>query len=220
MEKTFVSHLEDLRFVLLRCFGVFFLCMLIVCPLVGRLLGFLISFAPQLVYIRIYEPLVLYFQLMFFVGLVLTVPYAFFELRNYLKGIIRLSVILFLFIYLVFGLGMYVGHSFIVPYLTDFFISVLPDTLEPMLSVSNYVLFVISTMALSGLVFSLPILLIGLVFNKVVDRCSLLSFRPYVFLGSFVVGAMLSPPDVVSQLIFGSVLYLSYESVLLVSIFL
>jgi sec-independent protein translocase protein TatC len=71
-----------------------------------------------------------------------------------------------------------------------------------------------------GLAFEVPIATFMLVWSRLVSLKTLSKIRPYVFLGAFVVGMFLTPPDAISQTLLAIPIYVLYESGLLLARFL
>jgi sec-independent protein translocase protein TatC len=67
-----------------------------------------------------------------------------------------------------------------------------------------------------GLAFQVPIVIIVIVWTGLVSRKALADARPYVLLGAFVLGMLLTPPDVFSQTLIAVPMYLLYELALLI----
>ncbi len=86
-----------------------------------------------------------------------------------------------------------------------------PDILVPMFTIKEYVSLVIALLAALGLIFQLPLIMVFLVRADIADTAAFRRYRRYSILGSVVVAAILTPPDVVSQLLMAAPLILLYE---------
>ena len=80
--------------------------------------------------------------------------------------------------------------------------------------------FVMSTFIAFGVTFEVPIVVIVLVQMGVVSLATLRAWRPYVIVGAFVIGAIFTPPDVISQLMLAIPLCLLYELGMLMARFI
>jgi sec-independent protein translocase protein TatC len=80
-----------------------------------------------------------------------------------------------------------------------------------MTDISSYLDFILTIFFAFGLAFEVPIATVMLVASGLMSAKSLRSKRPYVFLGAFVLGMLLTPPDVISQTLLAVPIYLLYE---------
>jgi sec-independent protein translocase protein TatC len=88
-----------------------------------------------------------------------------------------------------------------------------------MTDIEKYLSFVMSTFVAFGVAFEVPVVVVVLVLMGVVELSTLKEWRSYVIVGAFVVGAIFTPPDVVSQLMLAIPLCLLYELGLLMARF-
>jgi sec-independent protein translocase protein TatC len=86
-----------------------------------------------------------------------------------------------------------------------------------MTDIDKYLSFVMSMFVAFGLAFQVPIAVVLLVKTGMVSTAKLREVRPYVIVGAFVVGAIFTPPDVVSQFMLAMPLWLLYEAGILVA---
>ena len=80
-----------------------------------------------------------------------------------------------------------------------------------MTDIEKYLSFVLSTFIAFGVTFEVPVIVIVLVRTGLVSIAKLKEIRPYVIVGAFVLGAVLTPPDVLSQLMLAIPLWILYE---------
>jgi sec-independent protein translocase protein TatC len=80
-----------------------------------------------------------------------------------------------------------------------------------MTDIEKYLSFVMSSFVAFGVAFEVPVIVVVLVLVDVVELSKLKEWRAYVIVGAFVVGAIFTPPDVVSQLMLAVPLCLLYE---------
>jgi sec-independent protein translocase protein TatC len=113
----------------------------------------------------------------------------------------------------------YVGVAFafflVLPMAFKFFQSATPTHVRIATDISAYLDFTIGMSLAFGLAFQVPIAIIVVVWTGVVSRQTLAKGRPYVFLGAFVLGMILTPPDPVSQTVLAIPMYLLFEGALL-----
>lgn len=112
----------------------------------------------------------------------------------------------------------YVGVAFafflVLPMAFAFFSSVAPAGVTVMPDIKSYLDFLIAMLLGFGLAFQMPIAIVLLIWTGLVSRQKMAAARPYVFLGAFIVGAVLTPPDVFSQTLLAVPVYLLFEAAL------
>jgi sec-independent protein translocase protein TatC len=89
--------------------------------------------------------------------------------------------------------------------------SIAPEGVAWMTDIDKYLSFVLTTFIAFGITFEVPVLVIVLVRIGVVSIEKLKEMRPYVIVGAFVVGAIFTPPDVVSQFMLAVPLWVLFE---------
>lgn len=115
----------------------------------------------------------------------------------------------------------YCGMSFaffaVLPIVFGFMTSVAPVGVAVMTDIDKYLSFVLGLFISFGLAFQVPIAVVVLVKMRWVSVEKLREIRPYVIVGAFVVGAIFTPPDVVSQFMLAMPLWLLYEAGIVVA---
>jgi sec-independent protein translocase protein TatC len=110
-----------------------------------------------------------------------------------------------------FLLGMAFAYFFVFPVMFGFFASYAPAGVQMMTDIDKYLSFVLAMFLAFGLTFEVPVVVIVLVRLRVVSLEKLRAIRSYVIVGAFVIGAIFTPPDVISQLMLAIPLWLLYE---------
>jgi sec-independent protein translocase protein TatC len=118
-----------------------------------------------------------------------------------------------------FMLGMAFAYFFVFPVMFSFFANYTPAGVQMMTDIDKYLSFVLAMFLAFGLTFEVPVIVIVLVRMRVVSLDKLRAIRSYVIVGAFVVGAIFTPPDVLSQLMLAVPLWLLYELGLLLARF-
>jgi sec-independent protein translocase protein TatC len=116
-----------------------------------------------------------------------------------------------------FYLGIAFAYFVVFPLMFAFFSSVTPAGVQMMTDISSYLDFILTIFFAFGLAFEVPIATVMLVSTGMTTPDSLKSKRPYVFLGAFVVGMFLTPPDVISQTLLAVPIYLLFEAGIVMS---
>ncbi|HUR40420.1 MAG TPA: twin-arginine translocase subunit TatC [Verrucomicrobiae bacterium] len=112
---------------------------------------------------------------------------------------------------LLFYAGMAFAYFLVFPMVLGFFVSVAPEGVTVMTDINRYLDFVFAMFIAFGIVFETPVAIVLMVKTGFVTPAQLASKREYVFLGSFVVAAFLTPPDVFSQAALALPAYLLFE---------
>src|SRR5690606_29814986 len=110
-----------------------------------------------------------------------------------------------------FGIGMAFAYFFVFPVAFGFFAGYAPAGVQMMTDIDKYLSFVLTMFIAFGLTFEMPVVVIVLVRLRVVTIEKLRAARSYVIVGAFVIGAIFTPPDVVSQLMLAIPLWLLFE---------
>lgn len=110
----------------------------------------------------------------------------------------------------------YAGVSFayfvVFPVLFGFFTAIAPEGVAVMTDISRYLDFVITLFIAFGVAFELPIAILLMVWSGITTVESLREKRPYVVVGCFVIGMLLTPPDIISQTLLAVPMWLLFEA--------
>jgi sec-independent protein translocase protein TatC len=118
---------------------------------------------------------------------------------------------------LLFFCGMAFAYFVVFPVVFGFIVASAPHGVAVMTDIDKYLSFVLGMFMAFGVTFQVPVVVVVLVRLGVVSVAKLREIRPYVFVGAFVVGAIFTPPDVVSQFMLAIPLWLLYEAGTLVA---
>ena len=231
-EGTLVSHLVELRTRLIRsalAVLVIFLCLvpfaervftLIATPLMERLPEGATMIATQVA-----SPFLTPFKMTLFVAVFLGMPVMLYQVWLFVApGLYRkekrFAYPLLLSSIVLFYAGVAFAYYVVFPLMFAFFVGVAPEGVTMMTDISAYLDFILTIFFAFGLAFEVPIATVMLVWSRLVSIESLGKARAYVFLGAFVLGMLLTPPDVISQTLLAVPVYLLYESGLILARFL
>src|SRR5512146_3140033 len=118
---------------------------------------------------------------------------------------------------LLFFCGMAFAYFVVFPVVFGFIVASAPHGVAVMTDIDKYLSFVLGMFMAFGITFQVPVIVVVLVRMGVVSVAKLREIRPYVFVGAFVVGAIFTPPDVVSQFMLAIPLWLLYEAGIVVA---
>src|SRR5258708_26273792 len=107
--------------------------------------------------------------------------------------------------------GMSFAYFLVFPMVFQFMASIAPEGVAWMTDIDKYLSFVLTTFIAFGVTFEVPVVVIVLVRVGVISIEKLKEIRPYVIVGAFVVGAIFTPPDVISQVMLAVPLWFLYE---------
>jgi sec-independent protein translocase protein TatC len=110
-----------------------------------------------------------------------------------------------------FVIGMSFAYFLVFPVVFKFMASIAPEGVAWMTDIDKYLSFALTTFVAFGVTFEVPVAVIVLVRVGVVSIEKLKEIRPYVIVGAFVIGAVFTPPDVISQVMLAVPLWLLYE---------
>jgi len=112
---------------------------------------------------------------------------------------------------LLFFIGMAFAYFIVFPAVFGFINAFAPDGVAVMTDIEKYLSFVITTFLAFGITFEVPVVVIVLVRMGLVGVEKLQEFRPYMIVGAFIVAAIVTPPDVLSQFLLAVPMWLLYE---------
>lgn len=119
-----------------------------------------------------------------------------------------------------FAAGMAFAYFVVFPSVFMFMVTIAPEGVAWMTDIDKYLSFVLTTFLAFGLTFEVPVVVIVLVRMGIVSLEKLRACRPYVIVGAFVIGAIFTPPDIMSQVLLAVPLWLLYELGILIAQFI
>ncbi len=212
MEKSsFLGHLQELRSRILKSLIVILLCFLgliyfsndIYLLLSEPLLIFLPS-NSSMIATEVASPFLTPLKLTFYVSLLVSMPFLLNQIWRFIApGMYEnektLSFLIMLSSLVLFYLGVLFTYFLVLPLVFGFFTGAAPEGVLIMTDISRYLDFVLSMMFAFSFAFEIPIFIFLLIWSGISSSESLRSKRPYVIIGCFTVGMLITPPDVISQ---------------------
>ena len=233
-QDTFVSHLIELRDRLLRAlravlavFGVLFLY-----PGSGPIYDFLaaplmhaLPEGTKMIATGVITPFMVPMKVTALVAFLIALPYVLFQAWSFVApGLYehekKLAVPLITASTILFIVGVAFCYYFVFGTVFKFINDFAPKSITPAPDIEAYFSFVITMFLAFGVTFEIPIAVIILVRSGVVSVEKLTEARPYVIVGAFVIAAVVTPPDVLSQFMLALPMCLLYEAGLIVSRFI
>lgn len=221
-EQGFLSHLVELRDRLLKMLlsvGLLFLCLFwfsdkIYTALAAPLLKHLPD--SQMIAIDVAAPFFIPFKLTLMLCVFLAVPYLLYQIWSFIApGLYshekKLVVPLLVSSTGLFYLGVSFAYFVVFPLVFGFFTSVAPEGVTVSTDIGRYLDFVITLFFAFGIAFEVPVATVLVVAVGITTPENLVKIRPYVFVGAFIIGMFLTPPDMISQTLLAIPMWLLYE---------
>lgn len=222
-DESFISHLVELRDRLLRSVAavvVVFVCLM---PWAGNIYDLLalpmmqnLPEGTKMIATGVVTPFFVPVKVTLMLAFVIALPVVLFQAWGFVApGLYahekRLALPLVIGSTVLFLIGMAFCYFFVFGTVFKFIAQFAPKSITPAPDIEQYLAFVMTMFLAFGVTFEVPVFVIVLVKLGVVDMAKLREARPYVIVGAFIVAAVVTPPDVVSQLLLAIPMCLLYE---------
>jgi len=162
------------------------------------------------------SPFLTPFKLTFVASIFIAMPYILFQLWRFVAPALyqnekKLAMPLLFSSVILFYAGIAFAYFVVFPLVFAFFASAGPEGVTYMTDISRYLDFVLKLFFAFGIAFEIPIATVILVATGVTSTQSLAEKRPYIIVGCFVVGMLLTPPDVISQTLLAVPMWALFE---------
>lgn len=221
--ENLISHLLELRNRLLKIVVALVVCVIAFLPFANTLYTWLaqpllnhMPIGTHMIATSVTSPFLVPMKVSTLMAIVVSLPYTLYQAwafiapglylheRRFIGPLIISSTVLFI-------AGMAFAYFAVFPVVFGFITSSAPEGVAVMTDIGSYLDFVTTMFVSFGLAFEVPIIVIMLVKFNVVKVEMLKEARSYVIVGAFIVGAVLTPPDVISQIMLAVPLWLLYE---------
>jgi sec-independent protein translocase protein TatC len=222
-EDSFISHLVELRDRLLRAVVAVLVVFVCLMPWAGDIYDILahpmmqaLPEGTRMIATGVVTPFFVPMKVTLMVAFVIALPFVLYQAWSFIApGLYaherRLGLPLVVGSTILFIAGMAFCYFFVFGMVFKFIAQFAPKSITPAPDIEQYLAFVMSMFLAFGLTFEVPVFVIILTKMGVVDVPKLKEARPYVIVGAFVVAAVVTPPDVVSQLMLAIPMCLLYE---------
>lgn len=222
-EQTFLEHLVELRSRLIKaCFAILvvLICLL---PFARKLYSLLatpmLAQLPEgssMIAIDVASPFLAPFKLTLLLSVIISMPIVLYQLWAFVAPALfkhekRLARPLLFSSVALFYLGCSFAYFVVFPLVFGFMTRIAPEGVAVMTDISRYLDFVITLFLAFGITFEVPIATIILVATGITSAEKLAMARPYIIVGAFALGMLLTPPDVISQTLLALPMWLLYE---------
>jgi len=221
--QTLITHLTELRDRIIRCLIAVFIIFLFLFPFANEIYEFislplrdLLPEGTSMIATEVASPFLTPFKLSMLLSLYLAMPYVLFQIWRFIApGMYlteqRIAIPILSSSIILFYAGTAFAYFVVFPLVFSFFTSVAPDGIEIMTDINRYLDFVLKLFFAFGIAFEIPIIAIILIVTGVTTAEKLASKRPFILVGCFVIGMLLTPPDVISQSLLAIPMWILFE---------
>lgn len=221
--ETFISHLIELRERLLRIVMGLVLVFLCLFPFANKIYTLLahplltkLPAGGHMIATAVTTPFFVPMKVALLAAFVISLPHTLYQVwafvapglytheRRFMAPLIVASTLLFI-------VGMAFAYFLVFPVVFGFITSTAPEGVAVMTDIGSYLDFVITLFMAFGMAFEVPVVVVLLVRFGMVNIKTLKEIRSYVVVGAFVLGAIFTPPDIISQIMLAVPLWLLYE---------
>lgn len=229
-QDTFISHLIEMRDRLLRAVIAVVVLFVLLFPWAQDLYHLLakpmlesLPQGGQMIATEVTTPFFVPIKVTLMTAFLLALPWVFYQAWAFVApGLYqhekRLGIPLVISSVVLFLLGMAFAYFLVFPVVFGFIVGVAPEGVAVMTDIGKYLDFVMTLFLAFGITFEVPVAVVLLVKMGMVSVAKLREVRPYVIVGAFVIGAIFTPPDVISQFMLAIPMWLLYELGILVSV--
>lgn len=222
-QETFISHLVELRDRLLRAVVAVIVVFVCLMPWAGDIYDLLalpmMNTLPEgtnMIATGVVTPFFVPVKVTLMVSFVIALPVVLYQAWSFIApGLYaherRMAIPLVLGTTLLFLIGMAFCYFFVFGMVFSFIAEFAPKSIVPAPDIEQYLSFVMTLFLAFGLTFEVPVVVVVLARAGIVSIEKLREARPYVIVGAFVIAAIVTPPDVISQLLLAIPMCLLYE---------
>lgn len=222
-EQTLIEHLLELRDRLLRIVVAVLLLFLGLLPFANdiyhALAKPLLDVMPEgtsMIATGVASTFIAPMKLTGWLALFIAVPYVLFQVWGFVapglyKHEKRFAAPVLISSVLLFYAGMAFAYFLVFPLVFGFFTSTAPEGVQAMTDIEAYLSFVLALFLAFGIAFETPVAVVLLVAMCMVTTQQMIAARPYIIVAAFVIGMLLTPPDVISQLMMAIPMWMLFE---------
>lgn len=223
-QAPLVAHLIELRNRLLKAVLVMLVCFLGLYAfandlylMVSEPLRLLLPEGSSLIATEVASPFLAPLKLTFAIAVLVTIPYSLYQAWAFIapalyKNEKRIAIPLLVSSIVLFYCGVLFAYYVVLPLIFGFFTTVGPGEVTVMTDINHYLNFVLKLFFAFGVTFEIPVATYLMIKAGVTTADSLAKKRPYIILGCFVVGMLITPPDIFSQTLLAIPMWLLFEA--------
>ncbi len=222
-EMSLIDHLLELRNRLLKVVLAVLVCFAAIYPFANELylwlsqpLRDLLPEGQVMIATDVTSPFFAPLKLALVVAVFAAIPYILYQVWSFIApGLYRhekrLAFPLLFSSVLLFYLGAVFAYFVVFPLVFGFFTSIGPEGISEMPDISSYLTFVLKMFFAFGVAFEIPIAVILMILAGITTPEDLAAKRPYVVVGCFIIGMLLTPPDIISQTLLALPMWILFE---------
>ena len=228
-DDSISNHLLELRSRLLKVIALFAALSVIGIPFAANIyevialpLNQLLPVGSTMIATEVSSPFMAPLKLVLYLALLLTMPWLFYQTWTYVspglkKNEEKFAGPLMLSTIILFFSGVCFAFYVVCPIIFKFFIGMAPDSILVLTDINQYLNFIFKLVFAFGIAFEIPVATILLVNSGITTKAYLVKARPYLVILFLVIGMLLTPPDVFSQLFLALPMWLLFEIGILIS---
>jgi sec-independent protein translocase protein TatC len=216
-----LPHFRELRYRIFLCLGVFTINAL-VCYYFSDIVLNIISQniisqnTSKLIYTKLSEAFTSHIKISVFCGLLLSCPFFLLQIWKFVSlGLLQKEKVIFKYFLIIspllFSLGCLFAYKFIIPSVTQFFLEFKTQTLVPYIKISEYISYIVQNLVSFGIGFQFPLIIFLLHKAGLFSLEKIQTSRKYILIGILIIGCIITPPDILSPIIFTIPIYILYE---------
>ena len=220
--QPLVQHLIELRSRMLKCLGATLLVFAVLFAFSNDIYQFvaapMIKLLPNsnMIATNITSTFLTPFKLTMFAAVFLAIPYILWQIWNFIAPALysnekKLAVPLFISSVVLFYAGVAFAYYVIFPLVFGFFTNTAPENVAVTPDIATHLNLVIKLFFAFGFAFEIPVATVLLISAGIISPSSLANKRPYVIVICFVIGMLLTPPDVISQALLAIPMWILFE---------
>lgn len=222
-DQSLLSHLVELRERILKALAAVLVSFLCLAPFANQIYEALaapllnqLPSGSSMIATEVASPFIAPFKLTLVVSLMLALPFVLWQAWSFIApGLYRhekkIAVPLLISSSALFYLGAAFAYFAVFPLIFAFFTATAPEGVAVMTDIGRYLDFVLKLFLAFGVAFEVPVATILMLWVGLTTRKQLAAARPYVVVGCFIVGMLLTPPDIVSQVLLAIPVWLLFE---------
>ena len=220
---SLTDHLLELRNRLLIIISTVAICALLLTPFANNIYNFLalplLNVLPEgssMIAVDVASPFLAPFKLILLLSIAITFPVSIYNFWAFIapglyKNEKKFVIPILVSSTLLFYLGIVFAYYIVFPLIFSFFTSIAPEGVQIATDISSFLNFVIKIFFAFGLAFEVPIITLVVVIFEISTVESLSKKRPYIIVIAFILGMVLTPPDIISQILLAVPIWLLFE---------
>jgi sec-independent protein translocase protein TatC len=220
---SLTDHLLELRNRLLIIISTIGICALLLTPFANNIYNFLamplLNVLPEgssMIAVDVASPFLAPFKLILLLSIAITFPVSIYNFWAFVapglyKNEKKFVIPILISSTLLFYLGIVFAYYIVFPLIFSFFTSIAPEGVQIATDISSFLNFVIKIFFAFGLAFEVPIITLIVIIFEISTVESLSKKRPYIIVIAFILGMVLTPPDIISQVLLAIPIWLLFE---------